>query len=158
MPLLINFGTSIRKYLVCCYLSRMKSLLQLRKLRDGLLVCNMPFELGTITGYSGRPFDTEFFFKFSSFLNPGKVYRVDLNSSYLSSEKPTTKNCCGCTSTAKESRHLFIIISRIFRQSKLGFHPHKIEAHQVHYKSKDGTRVSMFLVHKQVHSFMCSNL
>ncbi|MDB5227631.1 MAG: serine protease, family peptidase [Bacteroidota bacterium] len=39
--------------------------------------------------------------------------------------------------------------SQLFKQSELKFKPEDYEAKQVWYKSKDGTKVSMFIVHKK---------
>jgi prolyl oligopeptidase len=77
--------------------------------------------LGT-SGFSpARVTDTELIYSFDSFTAPLTFYRYDLRSNQ----------------------------STLLRQSKLSFDPSLYETEQVFYKSKDGTRVPMFLVHKK---------
>ena len=77
--------------------------------------------LGT-SGFSpARVTDTELIYSFDSFTAPLTFYRYDLKSNQ----------------------------STLLRQSKLSFDPSLYETEQVFYKSKDGTRVPMFLVHKK---------
>jgi prolyl oligopeptidase len=75
--------------------------------------------IGTASGFSGKPGDPETFFNFSSFNQPGAVYRFDSNSG-----KATP-----------------------FAQPKLSFDPASISVEQVFYPSKDGTKIPMFIVH-----------
>ncbi|HEV2843502.1 MAG TPA: prolyl oligopeptidase family serine peptidase, partial [Thermoanaerobaculia bacterium] len=75
-----------------------------------------------VQGFDGERKDTESFYGFVSFTNPGTIYRYDFK-------------------TGK---------STIFRQPKIaGFNPNDYETRQVFYKSKDGTRVPMFITHKK---------
>jgi len=77
--------------------------------------------IGTAAGFSGKKSDTETFYSFTSFATPPTIFRYDLL-------------------TGK---------STLFRQAKVKFKPSDFEVKQVFYTSKDGTRVPMFLVHKQ---------
>lgn len=77
--------------------------------------------MGSIQGLWGRPNQKEVFFVFTSFLHPEAVYHYDFETGDL----------------------------RIFAEPKLTFRPEEFETHQVFYPSKDGTQVSMFLVHKK---------
>lgn len=77
--------------------------------------------IGTASGFSGKPGDPETFYTFSSFNQPGAVYRFDSN-------------------TGK---------STPFAQPKLSFDPTQISIEQRFYASKDGTKVPMFIVHKK---------
>jgi prolyl oligopeptidase len=78
--------------------------------------------IGSVQGFEGERKDTESFYGFVSFTNPGTIYRYDFK-------------------TGK---------STIFRQPKIaGFNPNDYETRQVFYKSKDGTRVPMFITHKK---------
>jgi prolyl oligopeptidase len=77
--------------------------------------------IGTASGFSGNPGDSETFYNFSSFNQPGAVYRFD-------------------SKTGK---------SALFAQPKLSFDPADFAVRQVFYPSKDGTKIPMFIVHKK---------
>ena len=76
--------------------------------------------IGTASGFSGKPDDPETFYSFSSFSQPGAIYRFD-------------------SSTGKSS---------LFAQAEAGFDPAAIHIEQRFYASKDGTSVPMFIVHR----------
>ncbi len=79
--------------------------------------------LGQIVGVSGRPDDTELFYRFTAFNVPGTVYRYDL----------------------VDGR------STIFRQPEVAFQAQDYLTEQVFYTSRDGTRVPMFITrHRDV--------
>jgi prolyl oligopeptidase len=86
---------------------------------DGALLGEVDLPgLGTVTGLDGRADDTEIFYDFSGFAMPPSVFRLDLRS--------------GATN--------------LWRAPQLkGFVPADYETQQVFYKSKDGTRVPMFI-------------
>ncbi len=77
--------------------------------------------IGSAAGFNGKRKDTETFYSFTSFTTPPTIYRYDMR-------------------TGK---------SAIFRQPKIAFNPNDYETKQVFYKSKDGTRVPMFITHKK---------
>ena len=77
--------------------------------------------IGTASGFSGKPGDPETFYSFSSFNQPGAVYRFDSNSGQ----------------------------STPFALPKLSFDPAEINIEQRFYASKDGTKVPIFIVHKK---------
>jgi prolyl oligopeptidase len=77
--------------------------------------------IGTASGFSGKPGDPETFYSFSSFNQPGAIYRFD-------------------SGTGK---------SAAFAQPRLGFDPTQVNIEQRFYASKDGTQVPMFIVHKK---------
>lgn len=77
--------------------------------------------IGTASGIGGRKEDREAFYVFTSFANPGEVYRYDLE-------------------TGK---------SELFRKSEARINPADFETRQVFYTSKDGTKVPMFLMYKK---------
>lgn len=70
---------------------------------------------------SGRHDSNEAFFSYSSFTNPGFTYRYDMESGN----------------------------STLFRKPQLQFDTSNFETTQVFYKSKDGTKIPMFLSHKK---------
>src|SRR5262249_2488767 len=77
--------------------------------------------IGTAGGFGGKRGDTEVFYSFSSFATPPSIYRYDLI-------------------TGK---------SELWRQAKVKFNPDEYEVKQVFYKSRDGTKVPMFISYKK---------
>jgi prolyl oligopeptidase len=77
--------------------------------------------IGTAVGFGGKRTDAETFYAFTSFTTPTTIYRYDIKSGK----------------------------STVYRQPKVDFNPNDYETKQVFYASKDGTRVPMFITHKQ---------
>jgi prolyl oligopeptidase len=77
--------------------------------------------LGTASGFHGKRKDTETFYSYVSFTEPSTVYRYDLKTG--------------------ESSVLF--------QPKVDFKSDEFVTEQVFYKSKDGTKVPMFLTYRK---------
>jgi len=77
--------------------------------------------LGSATGFSGRTFDTETFYTYSSYTAPPTVFRYDLKAGTGS----------------------------VFRAPKAAIDPAQYETRQVFYTSKDGTRIPMFVTAKK---------
>lgn len=77
--------------------------------------------IGTATGFAGRPESTETFFSFTSFTAPASSYRYDLKTG---------------------------AVTPVF-QPKVKFNPADYVTEQVFYKSKDGTKVPMFISYKK---------
>jgi prolyl oligopeptidase len=77
--------------------------------------------IGAVAGFHGKRTDSETFYTFSSFNRPATLYHYDMASG----------------------------TSRVFRQPELRFNPDGYEVRQVFYRSKDGTRVPMFIAHKK---------
>jgi prolyl oligopeptidase len=77
--------------------------------------------IGTVSGISGELPDREMFFSFASFTEPPAVFRYELQSKKLS----------------------------VFQKPQVPVATSDYETEQVWYPSKDGTKVSMFLVHKK---------
>ena len=73
--------------------------------------------IGAVAGFNGKIDDRETFYRFSSYVDPGTIYLYDLG-------------------TGK---------STIYRESTIKFDASAYETAQVYYKSKDGTRVPMFI-------------
>lgn len=81
----------------------------------------MPDNTGTAYGFAGKREDTELFYGFTSFTYPNSIYRYNVATG----------------------------ASELFYQPKVDFNPSDFESKQVIYKSKDGTEVPMFIVHKK---------
>ena len=77
--------------------------------------------IGSASGFRGRRSDREAFSSFTSFTAPATVYRFDFN-------------------TGKSTQ---------FREQKPKFDPSAFETKQVFYRSKDGTKIPMFVVHRK---------
>jgi prolyl oligopeptidase len=77
--------------------------------------------IGTALGFRGRPEDHETFYAYTSFNDPGRIYRYDLLSGQ----------------------------STLFHQPHLRFQPDDYQVEQVFYHSKDGTRIPMFLSYRK---------
>ncbi len=89
---------------------------------NGKLVREVKFPgIGTAGGFGGRRNDRETFYSFSSFTTPNTIFRYDVASGK----------------------------SEVFRTPKVAFNPADFEVKQIKYKSKDGTLVPMFIVHKK---------
>ena len=107
--------------MILTYMQDAKSLAEMTDL-DGKPVSKINLaDIGTASGFGGKPGDPETFYAFSSFIQPGAIYRFD-------------------TSTGK---------SEEFAKPKLSFNPDDYVTVQRFYKSKDGTKIPMFIVHKK---------
>ena len=88
----------------------------------GKLVNEVAFPgIGSAEGFGGKATDKETFYSFTGFTTPTTIYRYDMT-------------------TGK---------STVFRQPKVDFNPADYETKQVFYKSKDGTKVPMFITHRK---------
>ncbi len=88
---------------------------------DGKELAEVKFPgLGTASGFGGKPNDPETFFAFTSYNTPSTVYRYDVKTG--------------------ETRAIFT--------PKVGFNPADYTTEQVFFKSRDGTRVPMFVTYK----------
>ncbi|MEP7227548.1 MAG: prolyl oligopeptidase family serine peptidase [Gemmatimonadales bacterium] len=102
------------------YLERASSRLRLTDL-EGRLVQDVALPaLGSLFGLGAEWDGHELFYGFSSYAVPPSVYRIDLNTGS----------------------------SSLWRQVEASIDPSKFEVRQVSYASKDGTPISMFLVHR----------
>ncbi|MDE1957685.1 MAG: S9 family peptidase [Xanthomonadaceae bacterium] len=85
---------------------------------DGKLKGTLPLPgIGSVGGLSGQADSPQLFYAFTSFLYPTSVYRYDV---------------------ATASNHVFF-------KPQLSFDPSRFETRQVFYRSKDGTRIPMFI-------------
>jgi prolyl oligopeptidase len=90
--------------------------------RSGTLVREVELPgLGRAQGFGGDPADPETFFSFTSFTDPGGIYRYDVASGEAA----------------------------LWRAPTVSFDPQAYETRQVFYESRDGTRVPMFITHQK---------
>ena len=75
----------------------------------------------SIYGFGGRQDDPETFYSFSSFATPPTIYRYDVNTGE----------------------------SEVFRRPDVDIDSDSFITKQIFYKSKDGTRIPMFITHKK---------
>lgn len=77
--------------------------------------------IGTVLGFDGRKEDSEVFYLFTGFTTPGTIYRYDMETGE----------------------------SAVLWEPQVGFSPDAYVTEQVFYRSKDGTRVPMFISYKR---------
>lgn len=111
----------VNNMLVASYLKDARSVVKIYG-TDGKFVREVELPgIGSVDGFTGERADKETFYSFTGFTTPTTIYRYDMASGK----------------------------STIFRQPKVDFNPNNFETKQVFYKSKDGTRVPMFITHKK---------
>lgn len=67
-------------HLVVSYLSDVKYVLQLRDLKTGSFLHDLPIDIGSVFDISGRRQYSTFFIGFTSFLTPGIIYQCNLET------------------------------------------------------------------------------
>ena len=77
--------------------------------------------MGTAWGFTGSRKDSETFYAYSDFITPPTIYRYDVDRDE----------------------------AELFRKPFVDFDASQFEVRQVFYRSKDGTRVPMFIAHKK---------
>jgi prolyl oligopeptidase len=77
--------------------------------------------IGSVSGFQGDQSDSETFYSYASFNTPGVIVSYDSNTGFIDT----------------------------FAAPALTFDPARYQVRQVFYRSKDGTRVPMFLVHRR---------
>ncbi|MDA2922044.1 prolyl oligopeptidase family serine peptidase [Patescibacteria group bacterium AH-259-L07] len=89
---------------------------------DGTLVSEIPLPtLGSLTEIIGEEDGDELFFGFTSFLFPRTVYRLDIKNEKI----------------------------QVFKKVDTGIDTNSFQVNQIWYRSKDKTRIPMFVVHKK---------
>lgn len=64
--------------MIVSYLSDVKYVLQVRDLKTGSFLHQLPIDIGSVYGIAARREDNMFFIHFSSFLTPGIIYQCNL--------------------------------------------------------------------------------
>lgn len=107
--------------LLCEYLKDARSDMRAHTI-EGKLIRSIELPgLGTVGGFGGRRDQKQTFYVFTSFTEPGAIYRYDVESGR----------------------------STLHWRPRVDFDPAPYETRQVFATSKDGTRVPMFIVHKK---------
>jgi prolyl oligopeptidase len=117
----LHFAVMVNDQLVVAYMHDAHHQVKIFD-RDGSFVRDLDLPtIGSLSGLQGKREDTEMLYNFTSFVYPTTSFRYDF----------------------KEDK------TEIFRESEIDFDPSNYTTTQVFYKSKDGTRVPMFLTHKK---------
>ncbi len=107
--------------LIAFYLKDVASqVIQYNYAGDSIREINLP-DLGSAGGFGGYREDTEVFYTFASYLYPPSIFRYNLETGE----------------------------SSLFKTAKLDVDLTQFETKRVFYKSKDGTKVPLFIVHKK---------
>lgn len=110
--------------LILCYIQDVKNVLQMHDVQTGKLLHIFPVEAGTIGGFSGDKKYKDIYYHFVSYLSPGIIYHCDLSETEMT--------------------------PKVYRDIKLNnFDRSKFTVEQVFYKSKDGTKIPMYIMHKK---------
>ena len=117
----LDFVTVIDRKLVTAYMHDVHHLLKVFDLRGKYLQEIKLPAIGTVGGLSGKSDESEMFITFTSFLYPTTIFRYDFKDGQM----------------------------QVFRQPKIDFNPDDYVTKQVFCKSKDGTRVPIFITHKK---------
>jgi prolyl oligopeptidase len=118
---LLDFVALINNHFVAGYLHDVHHILRISDL-SGTFVREVPLHsLGTVSGLSGKQDDAEMFFAFTSFLFPSTTYRYD-----FSTNQPT-----------------------VLHSPAVDFDCSAYETKQVFCRSKDGTRIPMFITRRK---------
>lgn len=108
-------------YLFCSYLKDASTKVY-QYTYEGKLVREIKLPgIGTATGFSGKRDQSSFFYTFTSYTYPPTIFNYDINSG----------------------------VSTVFRKTETAFDSDAYETQQVFFKSKDGTKVPMFITGKK---------
>lgn len=107
--------------LIVSYLDKAQSLIT-QYAMDGAKIRDVSLPgIGTASGFSAAKEDTVAFYAFSGFTRPTSIYRYDLSSG----------------------------VSTLYKSPEVAFDPDDFTSEQIFFESKDGTPVSMFIVHRK---------
>jgi prolyl oligopeptidase len=117
----IHYLAMVNDQLVIAYMRDAHNQLKIFTRKGGLVADIELPTIGSVWGISGRREDKEMFFDFTSFVYPLTTYRYDFTKGQLS----------------------------VFRESEVDFDASQFVTEQLFFKSKDGTRVPMFVTYKK---------
>jgi prolyl oligopeptidase len=121
MPYALNDVSIVGKRVIAQYLQDAYSVVRVFDLNGQVQYDVKLPGLGTAQGFDGAVEDSETFFAYTDFLTPQAISRLDLASGE----------------------------TQLFRAPRLATDTSKFVTEQVFYRSKDGTRVPMFIAHKK---------
>uniref|UniRef100_F1KVU7 Prolyl endopeptidase n=1 Tax=Ascaris suum TaxID=6253 RepID=F1KVU7_ASCSU len=113
--------------LIACYVEDVKNTLYVHCSKTGNRLYEIPLGIGSISGFFGKKHLSEIFIAFESFLTPTIIYYANFGDT-----KPT------CVVEMKELRRVQIA----------GIDTSAINVKQVFFPSRDGTKIPMYIVHK----------
>lgn len=117
----LDGASVVNKKLILNYLTDAHTQIEFFTL-DGKHLQTLPLPgIGSAGGFGGERDDTETFYSFTNFTEPGTIYHLDLKT----------------------------MKSEVFRTPKLTFDPKRFETKLVFVPSKDGTKVPLFLTYKK---------
>lgn len=103
---------------------------------DGTFERALPLPgLGTVSGLDGKLREQETFFSYQDFVRPPTIYRYDFAAARRAATAPPPAGAAGAISE--------------WRRPRVDFDPDAFETRQVFYRSRDGTSVPMFVVHRR---------
>lgn len=110
------------------YMDKVKSCVELHDLHTGQYLSKLPLSIGQVTSISGKRKHKDFFYTFTSFLEPGTVYHCTIPDNSTTGSK---------------------LSPEVFRSTEVPeFESMNYQTKQVFYKSKDGTRVPMYIIQR----------
>lgn len=116
----MEFPQVVGNHLVIPYLRNAASEVEIRNLRGKLVRKVQLPGIGTTRGMLGNPDEDKAYFGFSSFTSPSQIFETSIKSGK----------------------------TRLWYKQELPIDTSKMTAEQVWYQSKDGTKVSMFIIHR----------
>ena len=110
-------------FVAATYLSDARSRVAIYDLKgEGKLVRDVELPgVGTVYGFGGRRVDSDTFYTFTGFTDPGTIYRYEIATGE----------------------------TKLYRRPELAFDPEEFTTRQVFVPSKDGTKIPVFLTHKK---------
>jgi prolyl oligopeptidase len=120
-PFKLESTSLVGEQLICEYLKNASSAVRCYDL-EGKFIRGVELPgIGSVGGFGGRRTDQHTFYSFSSFTQPGSIYRYDITSGE----------------------------SALWKRPQVGFASEQFETKQIFVVSKDGTKVPVFIVGKK---------
>ncbi|KHJ99899.1 peptidase, S9A/B/C family, catalytic domain protein, partial [Oesophagostomum dentatum] len=122
----LSWATVVAKdRLLICYIEDVKDALYVHDLKTGARLYQIPLKIGSLSGFFGKKTLNEIFFGFESFTVPTIIYRVDFSS---------------------KDKNSVPAVEELRRVRIKGMDESQFAVEQVFFRSKDKTRVPMYLI------------